>query len=146
MRYKYQLPFRVKKAAELYLMDYQRNKKALETLKEDMVPSMTQQLTGMPKGTGGQRQTEDLAIKIANDPYVRQLEDSIASVERVMHRLTDEERRFCDLVYFRKTHTIVGAGEVIGMTPNPAYAMANRILGRIAEEKGLIQKRVKNRP
>lgn len=149
MRYKYKLPYRVKKACEMYLMDYPNNKKHLADYKLDMMPSMAQELTGMPKGGNASRQTEEVAMRIAQDPYVRQMEDSIAAVERLLKRMTADEKKFTEMVFFKKSHTIIGAGEVIGYSSHPAYAMANRIIGKMAEEKGLIrrqEKRAKKAP
>lgn len=92
-------------------------------------PSLTPKLTGMPRGGGTSRTVEDLAL--------RQLpkgdQDAHDAVERALRILGEmrtgaKRRKLVELVYFRRTHTLYGAGVELGISEETAGAWSRDFL------------------
>lgn len=122
------------------LEHYEEDKRQLEEYKKDFIPSgiSAYSLTGgITPGEAG-RPTERTAIKMATSPYLINLERSVAAVTRVYNDIDPYEAKLIEMVYFKKTHTVIGAGMVIGWEKDAAYNHINRILKWVAREMGLI--------
>jgi len=153
-RYTFTLSKEIKGMAEWNLEHYHDNKKSLEQYKNDLVPSITQkyayekgkkdnELTpglnpALIKGTEASRPTENAGMLIATSPYILHTERSVEAVERALLRCDDTEKKLVDLVYWKRSHTIIGAGMRINLSRSSAYRAINNILCYIAVEMGYV--------
>jgi RinA family phage transcriptional activator len=139
-RYKFSLNPKVKGYIEWQLEHYKEDKKQLEAYRRDMIPSATQSysLTGGVNSGGTSNPTEQAAIRLATNPYILSAERSIKAIEAVLERCDETDLKLIDLVYWRRTHTVVGAGMKVGLGRNGAYKRINKILSGIALEMGII--------
>lgn len=70
--------------------------------------------------------------------YLVELERSVNAIDFIMDRLNEEDKTLIDLVYWKGTHTITGAGEKLHMTQRTAYRHIDTVLKAIACEMGFI--------
>lgn len=83
--------------------------------------SVTPRLSGMPGGGGSGRAVEDAALRQL--PLEEQTaHDAVEHALRMMDlfRTAAKRRRLVELVYWRRTHTIYGAGIVLGVSEETA--------------------------
>jgi RinA family phage transcriptional activator len=130
---------RVRAFVEWRLEHYQDDKRMLlEYLAEKMpsnVAAYGAEATARGQsGTG--RPTEGLAVKLAADRYIVELERTVNAIEHVTERLTPERKKLVELVYWRGTHTPSGAAAVLHISRRTAYRYINEILTAIAAEMG----------
>lgn len=98
--------------------DYPRNHAELLELQR---MSVTPRLSGMPGGGGAGRATEDAALRQL--PRDRQTaHDAVEHALRMteLFRTAAKRRRLVELVYWRRTHTLYGAGVEIGVSEETA--------------------------
>lgn len=83
--------------------------------------SMSPSLTGMPSGGGGGRTMEDAALRQL-PPDEQTAHDAVEHALRMLEifRTAAKRRRLVDLVYWRRTHTVYGAGVEIGISEETA--------------------------
>lgn len=134
MRYKYKIDRETRVAVEHRLRRYEAEKRELQTLKADLLPSAAARYSFTPKASAAHRSAEETAERIMNDPTVKALEIRIEAIERALRRLPPIDRRIVKLAYFRHGITPTGAGMIVGLTKSAAYAHINYILGVVAEE------------
>lgn len=139
-KYKFKLEERVKGYCEWQLEHYHSNKQELDTYLKQSMPSSTPQYgnSGGSRGEGESRPTEQLGIKLSTDRYINSLEQSTKAVERVISKLSDNDRRLVELVYWNGGYTIEGAGLKVGYGKSAAYEHINRVLCALALELGLV--------
>ena len=137
-KYNFCLPHKVKKYIEYELEHFYENKKNLREIEESMISLNSPSLTF--NGNGGEisKPTEKNAIKIASSLYIKKTDETIHKIEKVINGLDDLDKNLINLVYFRKTHTVTGAGMKVHLDKSAAYNHINKILGLIAIEMGLI--------
>ena len=137
--YKFDLTPQVKGFVEWQLEHYREDKRELEEYKRDAIPSATPgySLSGGCSGSTS-RTTEDVAIRIETNVYVEQLERSCGAIERALSHFDATDMKLIDLAYWKRSHTIIGAGMAIGMSQATAYRHVNAILVLIAKEMGLV--------
>ena len=140
MRYKFSLNPKVKGYIEWQLEHFREDKQQLESYKRDMIPSPTQSysLTGGVQSGGPSNPTEQIGIRIATNPYIAATERSVKAIEAVMRRCDSTDLKLVELIYWRQSHTVIGAGESVGLKQNGAYKRINRILCAVALEMGLV--------
>lgn len=63
---------------------------------------------------------------------------SIKAIERALKKADAIDMELLKLVYWRKTHTVDGAGQKVGLSKSAAYRRLNRIFRDIALEMGLV--------
>lgn len=138
-RYKFALSSKIKGMVEWQLEHYNEDKHQLEQYKADMIPSPVQgySLTaGCSHGVS--RTTENVAERITTNTYVMQTERSCKAIEKVMGRLDDTDRQLIDLVYWKQSYTVEGAGMKLHLGRTAAYQHVNNILCGIALEMGYV--------
>lgn len=140
MRYKFSLQPRPRNTAIWTLEHYHEDKRQMEDYKKQFIPSGTSpySLTGGIKAGEAGRPTENAALKIASSPYLRTTEWNIAAVERALGNLDEIDIKIVDMVYWKKSHTVEGAGMKVGLSRRAAYDHINSILCRVALEMGLM--------
>lgn len=137
-KYLFNLPPKIKRYIEYELEHFNDNKRLLKETEDNMMPGITPTLSFVGGGGGVNKSTEKAAIKIASSIYIRRTEENIRALERVLNRLDNTDKTLIELVYFRKTHTVIGAGLKVNLDKSAAYRHINNILGLIALEMGLI--------
>jgi hypothetical protein len=109
---------------------YPARKKEYEQLHEQ---SITASMTGMPGAGGISRGTEDIAVREL--PFTRQREyEAVKRAVEATRRLPNGEQRLriIDLVYWKRSHTLEGAGYKVGY----AYKTARKIHGEFIKLVG----------
>lgn len=83
--------------------------------------SVTPRLSGMPGGGEPGRATEDAALRQL-PPDEQTAHDAVEHGLRMLkiYRTAAKRRRLVELVYWRDTHTIYGAGVVLGVSEETA--------------------------
>lgn len=139
-KYKFVLAPKVRGFVEWQLERYNEDKKQLEQYKNDMIPSVTASYspTGGIGGGGTSNPTESIGLKISTNPYILSTERSCRAIERALSHCDDVDMRLIDLIYWKQSYTVAGAGEKVGLTRSPTFARVNKILCRIALEMGLV--------
>lgn len=143
MRYKFSLPPEIKATVEWQLRYYREDKRQLNEIKRDMIPSGVQgySLTAGVDGGEATRTTEDIAMKMVSAPYIRRLEITIDAIDRALERMDETDKKLIELVYWRKEYTPEGAGLIVGISRSAVYLRLNKILGLIAFELGYVSVR-----
>ena len=143
MRYKFTLKPQIKATVEWELSSYREDKRQLEKVKRDLIPSGVQgySLTAGVDGGDSKRSTEDVAMKIISAPYIRRLEINVEAIERALARFDNLDMKLIELIYWRKEYTAEGAGMIVGIQKSAVYQRLNKILGCVAFEMGYVSER-----
>jgi RinA family phage transcriptional activator len=143
MRYKFSLKPEIKSTVEWELSSYRDDKRQLEKVKRDLIPSPVQgySLTAGVDGGEAKRTTEEVTMRVISAPYIRRLEISVEAIERALTRFDDIDMKLIDLIYWRKEYTPEGAGMIVGMQKSAVYQRLNKILGCVAFEMGYVSER-----
>ena len=139
-RYRFSLHPKTKDRVEWALEHYPEDKKQLEEFKNDLIPSTTQSysLSGGVQSGSPNNPTEKTGITLATNPYIFMTEWNIRAVEAIWGRCDPADKQLIDLVYWKKSFTIEGAGMKVGLSRAGAYKRINGILCRLALEMGLV--------
>ncbi len=132
------LPYKVRGMIEWHLRHYHEDKKQLEQIKTDLIPSYTTNPAHSPVKTSSGDPTSDAADRIMSSPYILSLERTIKAIDYVMSHCDATDRKLIDLVYWQRTHTVEGAALAVNLTKSPAYDRINKILRAIAVEIGYL--------
>ena len=141
MRYKFTVTGKIRDFVEWQLTHYWENTKQLEQYKMDMIPSPTPSysLTGGGGGNSESRPSEQLVLRMVTDRYIVETTRIVESIKSVLEHTSDDDLRLIDLVYWKQTYSIEGAGMILNMSKSTAYRRVNDILTAIAVELGYIQ-------
>lgn len=138
-KYNYAIEPDIRQFIEYQLRYFHENKRQLESLKTDLIPS------AIPKygpQSGGfdpeQRPTEDTAVKIATDAYIRQLEFTVSAIDSVLHILPEEDVELIRLKYWDGKLTPEGIALALSVDRSTMYDRLNKILVEIARRLGYI--------
>lgn len=85
----YKVPRDVWRVIEIKIRSYPENKKLYEEVLEDLL-HRTPENDGMPRGSSTSNPTEDLAIKIAENPRLSRMKHEIEAVESAYNELIPE--------------------------------------------------------
>lgn len=138
MRYKFDLKPRIKLYTEWVLEHYNENRAELNEQKKAMMPTLVPAYSGMPSSHDVSRQTEQIAIKMSTSAYIQNLELCVNAVERMLSHCDETDIRLIQLVYWRRSHNVVGAGMSVGLSKTAAYKRINALLTALAAEIGLV--------
>ncbi len=138
MRYRYSLNSQIRGYIEWQLEHYHEDKRQLEEHKRDMMPQVTPNYSPQTGGTGISNPTESAAIRMLTSQYIGSLERSTAAITRVLAGLDDTDKQMVDLVYWKRSHTVVGAGMRVGYSRTQSYKRINNILYLVALELGVV--------
>lgn len=139
-KYKFDLTTKAKTTVEWILERYHEDKRELEIYKRDEMPAITQgysQTSGV-SSSNISNPTANVAIRIATSPYILWTERNTSAIDRVLDKLSDTDKNLIDLVYWKKSHNVIGAGKKVGLSPSKAYVHINNILGMLALEIGVV--------
>lgn len=134
MKYKNYMPKGVKRMAEYHLRYYESNLRELARYRRDMIPSATPPYSAGGGGSheGQNRPAERVALDMATDRYIFQLEQSTAAVEEVYSRASADDRKIVEHVYWKHDKTVSGAAMALNMDASTAYEHINNMLYEIA--------------
>lgn len=119
---------------------YPENKRILETMKTDMIPSQITQY-GYREGGGfdsERRPTEDVAIRIINDRYIHQLELTVSAIGSVYDSLSAEDKELIRLRYWSGELTPEGIALKLNLGIATFYRRLNAILMEVGRRLGYI--------
>lgn len=138
-RYKYSLNEKIKGYVEFQLAHYNEIKRDLGREKDAMMPSTVAKYgAGGVHGSEASRTTENIGLRMATSPYIRNLELTAAALGRVISTLDETDLKLVDLVYWKGSYTVEGAAMIAGIGKSAAYTRINDILGRAAIELGCV--------
>lgn len=121
------------------LEHYHDNKRQLEEIKRDMVPSPTPTYGGSGSHSNeAHRATEDVAMQICSSAYLRNLEQTVRAIDYVLSKLDETDMKLLSLVYFKGTCTVAGAAQIVNLSQSGAYKRIQNMMIAIALELGLI--------
>jgi RinA family phage transcriptional activator len=140
MKYKFDLSPSIKNTVEWQLQYYQEDKRQLESMKTDLIPSTVQgySLTAGVDGGEAKRTTEEITMQVIGSPYIRRLELTCEAIGRALKNFDKVDMRLIELVYWKREYTVEGAGMKIGLSKSAAYQRINKILGCVAYELGYV--------
>ena len=138
MKYKPSLSPKIKGYVEWQLEHYHEDKRQLNEYKQSMMPTCTANYSGMSGGSGPSDPTGQAAERLLMSQYIQTTERNIAAVERTLLDCDECTMKLIDLVYWRRTHTVEGAGNKVGMSTATAYRRVNGVLCLLAMEMGLV--------
>ena len=143
MRYKFSIKPKVKAMVEWDLSNSRDDKRQLENIKRDFIPSGVQgySKTAGVDGGGAKRSTEEITMKMISAPYIRRLEITVDAIDRAFTRFDNIDMKLIELIYWRKEYTAEGAGMVVGIQKSAVYQRLNKILGCCAFELGYVSER-----
>lgn len=72
----------------------------------------------------------------SNPRYRTQLRHSVEAIDTVLSSASEEELALISMVYWKRTHTITGAGMELNLGRSTAYRYQERIIKAIAKELG----------
>lgn len=104
----------------------------------DLIPSPTPSYSPTIGSYEAQRSTENIALKILTDSYIIQLQKSCDAIERVISRLDKEDYQLVDIVFWKRSYSIMGAAQITHMSQATAYRHIDIILSAIAAELNLV--------
>lgn len=138
-KYEASLEKRLKEFIEWELEHYPENKRQLEEYKRDMIPSATPAYSLAAGGHSGEsRPTENIGLKIISDQYVIHTARTVEAIERVLNKISREDYKLIDLVYWKGSHSISGAALSCHMSKSAAYRRLNIITTALAKEMGYV--------
>lgn len=138
-KYEASLEKRLKEFIEWELEHYPENKRQLEEYKRDMIPSATPAYSLAAGGHSGEsRPTENIGLKILSDQYVIHTARTVEAIERVLNKISREDYKLIDLVYWKGSHSISGAALSCHMSKSAAYRRLNIITTALAKEMGYV--------
>ncbi len=139
MKTKYPLPYKIKGFIEWQLGHYHDEKRMLEEIETRHLPSGVPQYGGTPIKAGStSNPTERAGIALASNPYIASLERTTKAIATVLDKCDATDIKLIDLVYWRRSHTVEGAGRLCNLSKSAAYNHINGILTLIAQELGVI--------
>lgn len=113
-------------------------KKEYEALHEQ---SVTANVSGMPGGGGVSRGTESIAIRELPFAKQREYEAVRRAVEYTRNFKNGEERlKIIDLMYWKNSHTLAGAGQKVGYGYDRARQIHQEFVVAVATYYGLMDK------
>lgn len=139
-KYKFTLTAEKRNRIEADIRDYPEDKKQLEEIKNDMIPSQISQYG--PREGGGfdseKRPTEDITLRIISAPYIRFLSWKVEAIGSVIDNLNDIDREILNLMYWQRGLTPEGIAMKLMMDKTTVYYRLNNVLVEIARKLGYI--------
>lgn len=138
-KHKYTINTEVRNFIEYQISYYPENRKQLEILKAEMIPSSIPKYGPL---TGGfnpeQRPTEDTAVKIVSDIYIFQLEHTVNAIGSVLEKLGKDDLELIRLKYWSGELTPEGIALKLNIGIATFYRRLNAILTEIGIRLGYI--------
>lgn len=128
----------IKGMVEWQLERYKEDMRMLETFKNDLIPSPTQNISAARRSNSVSRSTENITERIVSHPYLLYLEKSVTAISYVLSRCDETDITIIDLHYWQRALTIEGAAMQAHVSAATAYRRVNAILTAIAIELGYI--------
>jgi len=138
-KYKFTLTDDMRKRVEWDLKYYPEDRKQLEEMKNDMIPSAIPKYGPQQVGFDAeQRPTEDVAMRIVSDPYISWLSWKVNAIGPVIDRLNDTDREIIRLMYWSNGLTPEGIALKLNLGRTTVYERKNNILVELARRLGYI--------
>lgn len=137
---KYYLPRKVKDHVVFELENYHKNKREIERCRLDLMPSTiaNYNFTGGGRSSEPGNPTERAAIRMVTNLYILTTERSVQAIDEVLDACDDLDKSLIDMVYWKKTFTVYGAGLKVNLSRRAAYDHISKILYTIACKVGWV--------
>lgn len=129
----------IRNYVEWELREYHENKKQIEQYRKSIIMASPSR-DGQPRGTDIAKPTEWMGATLADSMYLKRIEESVRAIEKTLKKLSAEKLKFIDLVYWKQSHTIMGAALCLHVTERTAYRWSKAIAFSLALEMGLLRK------
>lgn len=139
-KYTFSLSQHVKDWVEWRLIHYHEDKRQFEEYRNDMIPNATPSysLTGGVQGGYISKPTENSAMRMVTSQYLLIIEQTVSAIDRVLNCCDKTDIDLIDLVYWKRSHTVPGAGMIVSLSRSEAYYRINNILCLLALEMGYV--------
>jgi RinA family phage transcriptional activator len=139
-KYMYLLNSDVRNFVEYQIRYFPENKRQLESMKTDRIPSAIPKYGPQAGGSFNSeaRPSEETAIRIMSDRYIMQLEYTVKSIDSVLNKLNDLDMELIRLKYWNGSLTPEGIAMKLHMSRATVYNRLNNILVEIARRLGYI--------
>lgn len=123
--------------AEDIIREYPENVKLLAERKAEIIGATQNKPEVLISGKGRSGDpTANKGLKLAQDPQITYLKDSVQSVECALQDFETDPRypqlhKIIDLYYWKQTHTVLGAGLAVGYEKTQAGTLKNRFVRRV---------------
>lgn len=134
---KFPLSPQIRGYIEWQLEHYREDKRFLAQYKTELALVSAVSYSEAPSHGDAGSPTERAGIKLATSPYILATERSLGAIETVLARCDTADLALLEMVYFKHTHTVTGAGLCVGLSKTGAYDRINKLLYMIAAEMGL---------
>ena len=139
MKYSYTLSPEIRSFVEFKLRTFHEDRKQLEILKDDLIPSTTPQYGPHSGGFDPERRpTEEITERIINNRYVRQLELSVSAIQAIYDLLSEQDKELLRLKYWSGQYTPEGIALRLHIGRTTVYERLNNILVEVARRLGYI--------
>ena len=139
-KYKFSLSGQIRGYIEWQLEHFKEDKRQLEQYKNEIMQQGAINYSAAPSHSGISNPTEKAGILLTSSPYILTTERNIQAIEKVLERCDKADLTLIDLIYWRRTHTVEGAGMKVNYSRRTAYRKINSIICMVALEMGLVSK------
>ena len=123
---------------------YPDRKREYDALHEQ---SLAINMSGMPGGGGVSRPLENIAIRELPGVKQREYESVRRAIEETRRFKNGEHRmKIIDLMYWKNSHTMAGAGQKVGYSYDRASQIHRDFVRMVAKNYGLLDKDYENEP
>lgn len=127
----------VYKYIEYELRHFEKNKRKLEELRDEIIESSPEPPDGMPKGQGSTgNPTESKVLKLITSVSIKKLEDTVDAITTVYSNLTEDHQQFFDWNYVKNAGIVKTCMEV-HISEKTYYRWKDTIIDMVATELGL---------
>ena len=135
----------VKSCIEYELRNYGKTKRDIARIEAELIPSPTPNYNATGGGHTATRQTENIAMKFTAAPELDRMRKTVEAIEAAMGAATRDQRRLVELVFFKKSHSVEGAAELLHMSTATAYRRTDELICDVAARLGYALRKVEKK-
>ena len=121
------------------LQMYHENKRQLEEYKRDILEGKDYTVSDMPRGGMTSDNTYSKCEKLLSSAYILKTEQMINVIESVINSLDKNRFKAIELLYFKKTHTVIGVSLEVYAHTATVYRWVDDVVYLIAKELGYVK-------
>ena len=118
---------------------YHENKWQLEEYKRDILEGKDYTVSDMPRGGMTSDNTYSKCEKLMSSAYIQNTERMVKTIEKVLNSLDACRYRAIDMLYIRKTHTVVGVSLELHASESTVYNWINSVITLMGKDLGLLK-------
>lgn len=128
----------VRNFIEWRIEHYREDRHELAAARAALMPSGVPDYGGTGGGGAAASTTETAALRLVTNAYLINLERTINAIDRVLQTSEKIDIDLITLVYWKRSHTVQGAGLALGLSKSAAYNHIDALLYRVALELGIV--------